>query len=93
MKVLRISGILFIQTHQTYPIHSYPCDCFRYTREGLAALFGTKMGFHVIATDYEFPAKIYAERVVFEDAYPSFLNVRLYGEKIGKTPSEYIYDF
>ncbi|KAF0218736.1 MAG: hypothetical protein FD174_2519 [Geobacteraceae bacterium] len=93
MKILKVGGILFIQTHQTFPLHAYPYDYFRFSREALAGLFGTKMGFHVISTDYEFPARIYSEREPNIKDLESFLNVRLYGEKISVTPGNYIYEY
>ncbi len=92
MKALRIGGLLFIQTHQTHALHGYPYDHFRFSREALQGLFGTRMGFHVIATDYEFPARIYAPQDPRMSAAKAFLNVRLFGEKIGKTPPEYLYE-
>ena len=92
MKVLRLGGLLFIQTHQTYPLHNYPHDYFRFSREALKGLFGTKMGFNVISTDYEFPASVCSKRVTSLSREAAFLNVRLFGEKTGKTPDEYIYE-
>src|ERR1041384_7793029 len=35
MKALKIGGLLFIQTHQTYPVHGAPHDYFRFSREAL----------------------------------------------------------
>jgi SAM-dependent methyltransferase len=93
MKALKIGGILFIQTHQTFPLHGYPYDYFRFSREALAGLFGTQMGFHVNVTDYEFPARVLTFREPMISQSPAFLNVRLYGEKIEKTPPQYIFDF
>ncbi|MBF0201255.1 MAG: methyltransferase domain-containing protein [Desulfamplus sp.] len=92
MKVLKTGGLLFIQTHQAYPLHAYPCDYFRFSREALAGLFGTSMGFDVIETDYEFPADIASSRDPSLSG-PAFLNVRLFGKKTGKTPSDYIYEY
>jgi SAM-dependent methyltransferase len=92
MKALRVGGILFIQTHQSYPIHAFPYDYFRYSREALAGLFGTQMGFNVLSTDYEFPVRIFSrnqERCHFS---PAYLNVRLLGEKISITSDDYIYE-
>ena len=91
-EALRIGGLLFIQTHQSIPIHNYPADYFRFTREGLAGLFGTKMGFTVLATDYEYPVRTFSLRDRQSQLFPAYLNVRLTGEKTGKTPSEYIYE-
>lgn len=92
MKALRVGGQLFIQTHQTFPLHSYPYDYFRFSREGLAGLFGTKMGFEVIATQYEFPAEIHSPWDPQLNQCESFLNVVLFGRKASATPAEYIYE-
>jgi SAM-dependent methyltransferase len=92
MKALRIGGLLFVQTHQTFPLHAAPADYYRFSREGLAGLFGTQMGFQVIATDYEFPCQIHSERNPNLGQYGSFLNVRLYGRKFAPTPDEYSYE-
>lgn len=92
MKALKIGGLLFIQTHQTFHLHSYPYDYFRFSREALAGLFGTTMGFRVIATYYEFPARIYARQEPLVCVRPAFLNVHLYGEKASRTPDDYIFE-
>ena len=90
MKSLRVGGLLFIQTHQTFCLHSFPCDYFRFSTDALASLFGTQMGFRVVGVEYRFPAEIHAPEVgVQRDAY---LNVHLFGEKIAKTPDHYVYD-
>ena len=93
MKTLKIGGLLFIQTHQTFPLHGYPFDYFRFSREAMAGLFGTKMGFQVISTDYEFPTVIQSEREPCLKDLEAFLNVRLFGEKFGDTPEAYIFEF
>jgi SAM-dependent methyltransferase len=93
MKALKIGGLLFIQTHQTYPVHGAPYDYFRFSREALSGLFGTQMGFRGIATDYEFPANINSPDVASIAAEPAFVNSRLLGEKTAKTPDTYIYEY
>jgi len=93
MKALRVGGVLFIQTHQAFPLHAYPYDYFRFSREALAGLFGTRMGFRVLATDYEFPARLFSLRVPSLMKSPAFLNVRLFGEKTAKTPDTYVYEY
>lgn len=92
MKALTVGGLLFIQTHQAYPLHAYPHDYFRYSREALAGLFGTEMGFRVVATDYEFPAAIRARQVPALAHRESWLNVRLLGGKVAPTPDLYRYE-
>lgn len=93
MTTLKVGGCLFIQTHQSFPLHSAPFDYFRFSREALAGLFGSKMGFEVAATDYEFPSRIYSRESAQTRFLPSFLNVRLFGTKKDTTPAEYIYEF
>jgi SAM-dependent methyltransferase len=93
MKALKIGGVLFIQTHHTFPLHAYPYDYFRFSREALSGLFGTKMGFRVIETKYEFPARVFSSQVPTSFKAPAYLNVCLDGEKIGTTPQEYVYEF
>jgi anaerobic magnesium-protoporphyrin IX monomethyl ester cyclase len=92
MKTLKIGGILYIHTHQSFPLHAFPHDYFRFSREALAGLFGTKMGFRVIATGYSLPISLYSPHLLDHDA-SAFINVHIYGEKIDKTPNEYIYEF
>ncbi len=92
MKALKVGGILYIKTHQSFPLHAYPYDYFRFSREALAGLFGTKMGFRVIATGYTLPVSLYSPYSSDRDA-PAFVLVHLYGEKISDTPEDYIYEF
>ena len=91
MKTLKVGGLLFIQTHQSYPIHGVPNDYYRFSRDALAALFGTKMGFDVIATDYEFPVRIFTPETP-SALMKAYMNTRLFGEKLAPTPEEYLYE-
>ena len=93
MRVMKIGGIVFVQTHQSYPLHAAPYDYFRFSREALASLFGTKMGFEVIATDYEFPVRLKAKETPEVSFLPAYLNTRLIGKKTATTPEEYVYEY
>ncbi len=63
MKALKVGGLIYIQTHQSYPLHGYPHDYFRFSREALASLFGAEMGMEVVATNNDFPIRLYSRRV------------------------------
>lgn len=89
MKTLTVGGLLFVQTHQSFPLHGYPNDYFRFSRDALASLFGSAMGFRVEDTAYEFPAQIYSRRVPSSHRAPAYLNTLLWGEKQASTPDEY----
>jgi SAM-dependent methyltransferase len=93
LKVLKLGGVLFVQTHQSFPLHGYPNDYFRYSRDALASLFGTQMGFEVVATDYDFPVRLFARRFPDAEYMPAYLNTTLWGVKRAPTPSEYRYEF
>lgn len=92
MKVLRPGGLLFVQTHQTFPIHAFPNDYYRFTREAMASLFNVSMGMQV-ETEYNFPAQIHSERIPTSHNHKSFLNVVLFGRKVAPTPSSWVYEF
>ncbi len=92
MKALKVGGLLFVQTHQSLPLHGYPNDYFRFSQDALASLFGTQMGFEVIATNYDFPVRLYSRRVATTQHMPAFLNTTLWGEKRAPTPDEYRYE-
>jgi hypothetical protein len=92
MKALKVGGVLYVQTHQSFPLHGYPNDYFRYSQDALASLFGTQMGFEVVATNYDFPVRLFARRVQATQHMPAFLNTTLWGEKRAPTPDEYRYE-
>jgi hypothetical protein len=92
MKALTISGLVFVQTHQSFPLHAYPNDYFRFSREALAGLFGTTMGCEVVATDYDFPAVIYSRREPETNRALAYLNTMLWAEKRTPTPARYRYE-
>lgn len=93
MKTLRVGGLVFIQTHQTFPIHGVPYDYNRFSKEALASLFGSAMGFKVHATCYGSPAAIYSRLDPTSHKVQSFLHVQVFAEKVAETPGEYIYEY
>lgn len=55
--VLAPGGWVYVATHQTFPLHGYPQDFFRFSREALALIFDDA-GFEVLATSYAYPCRI-----------------------------------
>lgn len=92
MKALKVGGIVFVQTHQCLPLHSFPYDYFRFSREALAGLFGRSMGMLVVGTDYEFPVRVHSRHDPIARVGDAYLNVRLFAEKTSKTPASYVYE-
>ena len=56
--VIRSGGLIWCETHQTYPVHGYPSDFFRFTTEGLREVFSQDAGWEPLEADYSYPAKI-----------------------------------
>lgn len=56
--VVKSGGIALISTHQTFVLHGYPSDYFRFSREAIAELFAADAGWEVVESIYEFPCKV-----------------------------------
>jgi SAM-dependent methyltransferase len=87
-RILAPGGWCFISTHQTFPLHGYPSDYFRFSKEALALLFDDA-GFDVVHAGYEHRAKIVPPATIvppshvesWNAAWPSFLVVNLFAVK------------
>lgn len=87
-----VPGRSTMQTHQCFPLHAYPSDYFRFSRNALASLFGTDMGMAIVATEYDYPAQIYSRRLSDSHRHLAFLNTLLWAEKRVPTPADYRYE-
>lgn len=56
-QVLKPGGIICIHTHQTYPVHGYPQDYFRFSTNAMRTLC-FDAGLEVIECEYDNPAVI-----------------------------------
>lgn len=83
LSVLKPGGIFFIQTHQTFPIHGFPNDYFRFSAEGLKSLFESDDTCSELIASYDYPCKIIPENkeLDWNPAAESYLNVNLFGRK------------
>ena len=60
-RALKVGGITFHLTHQSWPLHEEPNDFWRFSDEGLKVLFGPAMGFEVIAAGLSSRVHIHPE--------------------------------
>jgi len=58
---LRKGGYLFIDTHQTFKLHGYPYDYYRFSREALESLFPNNFGLHIIHSFYHHETRYYGD--------------------------------
>lgn len=81
--VLKKGGLVYVSTHQTYPIHKFPSDYFRFTIPALESLFSAQSWEHV-ASGYEYPCKVVPvdECPGFDDDHEAYMNVALLARKL-----------
>ena len=79
-RTLKPGGMVFVQTHQTFPIHAYPHDYWRYTTEALMTIF-EDADLETESTTYCFPAQIFSEQTPNSQASPAFLNANILAKK------------
>lgn len=80
-KVLKPGGQVFVQTHFAFPIHGYPSDYWRYTREALETIFGADAGLAVVGSAYQFPVGLHAPELPPAETLEAYLNVCVVAEK------------
>ena len=87
-RVLRPGGFCHIVTHQTFPLHGYPSDFFRFSTDALALIFADA-GMQVLAVGYEHRTKIILPPELLEQDqvekwnqdFPSYAVVKLTATK------------
>jgi SAM-dependent methyltransferase len=56
-EVLRPGGVVYLDTHQTFPLHGYPNDFFRFSTDALRTL-AEDAGLEVLGAGYMYPCRI-----------------------------------
>jgi SAM-dependent methyltransferase len=83
-RVLRPGGIAYVQSHQSFPIHGYPSDYWRFTDGALRLLF-EDAGLVTLDAGYEFPCSV-VPGSTFRDEWnfsaEAFLNVDIVGRRV-----------
>lgn len=89
-RILSPGGICYISTHQTFPLHGYPQDFFRFSTEALA-LICTDAGLEILGVAYKHRCKIVLPPALLDARYveswnsefPSYAIVHLAARKRG----------
>jgi SAM-dependent methyltransferase len=87
-RVLAPEGGCYISTHQTFPLHGYPKDFFRFSTDALALIFADA-GLEVLAVGYSFRTKIVVPPELLPETqldswnreFPSYAVVKLVAKK------------
>lgn len=56
--ITRNGGVIFVQTHHTFPYHPYPKDYFRFSIDAMGEIFSADIGWKVLDCGYQIPAKV-----------------------------------
>jgi len=75
-KILKPDGHVFVQTHHTFPLHAYPFDYWRFTKEAMQTLFDEPK-WRTICCEYAYPCKVVSVENPDGQNYPAFLNVNI----------------
>lgn len=80
-KVLKPGGLCFVQTHQSFPLHAYPSDYWRFTVEALETLFYSPK-WRTLQAAYAFPCQVVSQQDPGGKDHPAFLNVLILTEAV-----------
>ncbi len=59
-KVLKVGGLVFVASHQCWPLHEEPWDFFRFSDAAWRSLFNASTGFEVVSAVMGEPAEVVA---------------------------------
>ena len=79
-KLLKSGGWLYIRTHQTFPLHGYPEDYFRFSTEALSVLC-EDAGLRVVQTTYGYPVSLVSLLDPKGSLAPAYILVEALAEK------------
>lgn len=83
-KILKVGGLAFIETHQTFVLHDFPHDYWRFSIEALEVLCGDA-GFKTLDAGYFYPCRIIPDDYALDwgnPRPPSWLNVGCLCQKL-----------
>jgi SAM-dependent methyltransferase len=78
--VLKPGGWLYIRTHQTFPLHGYPHDYFRFSTEALSLLC-EDAGLEIQQTAYEYPVSLVSFLNPEGSLAPAYIHVEALAKK------------
>jgi len=88
-RVLRPGGVVFVMSHQTFPMHGEPWDYFRFSSRAWRGLFNNKTGFEILETGQGMPASIVAHQLMEHTTYlpdlPAYILTAVLARKTGGT--------
>jgi SAM-dependent methyltransferase len=88
-RVMKPGGVVFIATHQTWPVHDAPWDFYRFSEYAWVTLFNSYSGFEIISAAMGEPGQIVANvangATLGLELQPAFLSSAVLARKVGST--------
>lgn len=88
-KTLKPGGLVFIQTHQTWPVHEEPWDFWRFSKHSWKCMFNARTGFEVIEAVMGLPAVIVPKHLGASTdglwLQPAYMGTAMLARKIGES--------
>ena len=88
-KILKVGGVGFIMTHQSWPVHDAPWDYWRFADQSWKALFNRQTGFALLDAKMSDPAyivpRIAAPDRLFDGEAGGFLQSAAFFQKTSET--------
>ncbi|MBU0830139.1 MAG: class I SAM-dependent methyltransferase [Gammaproteobacteria bacterium] len=88
-KVLKVGGVGFIMTHQSWPVHDAPWDYWRFADQSWKALFNRQTGFALLDAKMSDPAyivpRIATPERLFDEQAGGFLQSAAFFQKTSET--------
>jgi SAM-dependent methyltransferase len=93
-RVLKTGGLLYVGTHQTYPLHDQPWDFWRFSDRAWAALLNAETGFEIVEVALGEPAHVVptvGNEVTFHlEVAPAFLTTAVLARKLSEPTVEWV---
>jgi len=88
-RVLKPDGLVFVATHQAFPLHEAPWDYWRFSDSAWRALFNPATGFEILGTALGEEASVVGHRLSAAskelDLYSAYLGSAVIARKTGDT--------
>ncbi len=84
-KILSMGGMTFHQTHFCFPLHEQPADYWRFTDQGLRALFSPAAGFEMVDCEFSDATSLHPESRAIDHIHlpsqPAFIQIAALARK------------